>query len=160
MASIHIKHIILLMSLNNLERAVVRALQWFAVSVMSDIHIASGGKIARCVGRTAAVELLCRGKDGAHIVSELAEKLGGHLQLPWLMRKEFPRDADGSAIHEIRGGAVRVFPPGCPNAEEYEREFIHPAWALEASLERSLQLSVKTLHKTVGLRAVSCRVGG
>ena len=72
MASIHVEHVILLMSLNNLERAVVGALQWGAVSVMSDIHIASGGKIARRVCRAAAVELLCRGKDGAHIVSELA----------------------------------------------------------------------------------------
>ena len=107
-----------------------------------------------------AVELMCGWKDGAHIVSELAEKLGGHSQVSWFMRKEFPRDAEGSAIHEIRGRAARVFPPGCPDAEEYERELIHPAGALEASLEGSLQLPVKTLHETVGLRAVSRRVGG
>ena len=37
------------------------------------------------------MELMCGWKDGAHIVSELAEKLGGHSQVPWLMRKEFPR---------------------------------------------------------------------
>ena len=74
--------------------------------------------------------------------------------------EEIPRDAEGSAVHQIRGRAVRVFPPGCSDAEEYERELIHPAWALKASLEGPLQLSVKTLHETVGLRAVSRRVGG
>ena len=56
--------------------------------------------------------------------------------------------------------AARVLPPSCPAAEEYEWGLIHPEWALEASLEGSLQLPVKTLHETVGLRAVSCRVGG
>ena len=67
---------------------------------------------------------------------------------------------------------ARVLLPGCPDAEEYEWELIHPAWVLEASLEGSLQLSMKAslegslqlsmkmLHKTVGLRAVSRRVGG
>ena len=106
------------------------------------------------------MELMCRWKDGAHIISELTEKLGGHSQVPLLMWKEFPREAKGSAIHKIRSRAVGIFPPGCPDAKEYEREFIHPAWALEASLEGSLQLSMKTLHETVGLWAVSRRVGG
>ena len=103
---------------------------------------------------------MCGWKDSTHIVLELAEKLGGHSQVSWLMRKEFPRDAEGSAIHKIRGRAARVLLPGRPAAEEYEWELIHPAWALEASLEGSLQLSVKTLHETVGLRAVSRCVGG
>ena len=106
------------------------------------------------------MKLMCGWKDGAHFVSELLEKLRGHSQVSQLMRKKFPRDAEGSAVHQIRGRAVRVFPPGCSDAEEYERELIHPAWALKASLEGPLQLSVKTLHETVGLRAVSRRVGG
>ena len=50
------------------------------------------------------MELLCRWKDGTHIVLELAEKLKGHLQDSWLMRKEFPRDAEGSAVHMISQG--------------------------------------------------------
>ena len=94
------------------------------------------------------------------MVHVLSWRLGGHSQVSWLMRKEIPRDAEGSAIHKIRGRTARVLPPGRPDAEEYEWKLIHPAWALEASLEESLQLSVKTLYETVGLRAVSRRVGG
>ena len=102
------------------------------------------------------MERMCGWKDGTHIVLELAEKLGRHSQVPWLMRKEFPRDAEGSAIHKIRGRATRVLPPGCPDAEEYKWELIHPAWALEVSLEGSLQLSPRDCW----LGAVSRHVGG
>ena len=63
------------------------------------------------------MELMCGWKDGAHIISELTEKLGGHSQVPLLMWKEFPREAKGSAIHKIRSRAVGIFPPGCPDAK-------------------------------------------
>ena len=71
-----------------------------------------------------------------------------------------PQVGGGSAIHQIRSRAVMIFPPGCPDAEEDKREFVHPAWALKASLEGTLQLTVETLHKTVGLWVISRRVGG
>ena len=50
MAPVHVKHIILLMSLQDLERAVIGALQWFAVSIMTNVHIASGFEAVRRVG--------------------------------------------------------------------------------------------------------------
>ena len=63
-------------------------------------------------------------------------------------------------MHKVGGRGAWVFSPCCPDAEEYKRQFIHPVWALEASLEGILQLAVKTLDKPIGLQAVRCRVGG
>ena len=50
MASVHVKHIVLLMSLQDLEWAAIRALQWFAVGIMANVHIASGCEAVRRVG--------------------------------------------------------------------------------------------------------------
>ena len=160
MASVRIKYIVFIVSLEDLEWSVVGMLQRAAVSIVANVHIAGGRQVVGFVGGVTAVELMCGWKDGAHAVLKLAEKLRGHSQIPWLVRKELPRDTEGSAVHEIWGGAVWVFPPGCSDTEEYERQFVHPVWALEPSLEGSLQLAVKPFNETVGLRAVGRRVGG
>ena len=49
-ATVHVKYVILRMSLEDLERAVIGALQWFAVSIMADVHISSGSEGVRRVG--------------------------------------------------------------------------------------------------------------
>ena len=46
MASVYVKHIILLVNLQNLEWAVIGALQWFAVSIMSNVHIALDARLS------------------------------------------------------------------------------------------------------------------
>ena len=53
------------------------------------------------------------------------------MHIPWSMREELPGDAEGSAVHEIQRGAIRVFPPGRPDVEQYKWQLVHPVWALE-----------------------------
>ena len=101
MASVHIKYIVFIVSLEDLEWSVVGTLQRTAVSIVANVHIAGGRQVVGLVVGVTAVELMCGWKDGAHVVLKLAEKLRGHSQIPWLVGKEFPRDTEGSAVHEI-----------------------------------------------------------
>ena len=101
MASVHIKYIVFIVSLEDLEWSVVGTLQRATVSIVANVDIAGGRQVVGFVGGVTAVELMCGWKDGAHVVLKLAEKLRGHSQIPWFVRKEFPRDTEGSAVHEI-----------------------------------------------------------
>ena len=108
----------------------------------------------------AAVVLMCRWQDGAHVVLKLAEEPRGCLYVPWLMREKVPGDTKGSAIKNIRGRAAGVFPPGCPDAKEQTWQLIHPARALEMSPKGAFQLAMETLNNVVGLQVVGGCVGG
>ena len=93
LVAVHVKHVVFLVSLEDLERPIIEALQWTAMGTVANIHPAGGRQVVGLVGRESTVELMCGWEDRAHVVLELVEKLRGHSQVPWLMRKESPRDA-------------------------------------------------------------------
>ena len=82
LAAIHIEHVILVEDPKDLERSVVEALQQTARSVMANVHITGGSQGVRLVSRVAAVVLMYRWQDGAHVVLELAEERRGCLRVP------------------------------------------------------------------------------
>ena len=90
--AIHVKHIFLV-SLEDLERPIIGALQRTAIGIVANIYPAGESQVVRLVGRKSTVELMCGWEDCAHVVLELVEKLRGHSQVAWLMRKELPWDA-------------------------------------------------------------------
>ena len=93
LVAFHVKHVVFLVSLEDLERPIIRALKRTAKGIVANIHPAGGSQVVGLVGRKSTMELMCGWEDRAHVVLELVEKLRGHLQVPWLMRKELPRDA-------------------------------------------------------------------
>ena len=101
LAAIHVEHVVFVVDLKDLERPVVGALQRTTRSIMVNVHITGGSQGVGLVSRVAAMVLMCRWQDGAHVVLELAEELRGCLHIPWLMREELLGDAEGSAGHEI-----------------------------------------------------------
>ena len=101
LAAVHIEHVVLVVDLKDLERPIIGALQRTTRSIMADVHIAGGSQGVRLVSQVAAVVLMCRWQDGAHVVLKLAEELRGCLHIPWLVREKLPRDTEGSAIHKI-----------------------------------------------------------
>ena len=68
---------------------------------MVNIHINGRRLGVGLVSRVVAVLLMCRWQDDVHIVLELGEELKGCLHVPWLMREEHPRNAEGSTVHKI-----------------------------------------------------------
>ena len=101
LAAVHGKHVVFAVDLKGLERPIVGALQRTMRSVVANTYITGGSQGVGFVSRVAAVMLMCRWQDGAHVVLYLAEELGGCSHIPWLMREELPRDAKGSAVHKI-----------------------------------------------------------
>ena len=101
LAAFHVKHIVFVVDLKDLEHRIVGALQRTTGSVVVNVHITSESQRVGLVGRVASVMLICWWQDGAHVVLELAEELRGCSHIPWLMREELPGDAEGSAVHEI-----------------------------------------------------------
>ena len=101
LAAIHIEHVILVMDLKDLERPSVGVLQRTTRSVMANVHIPGGNQGVMLVSRVAAMVLMCRWQDRAHVVLKLAEELRGYLHVSWLMREKLPRDTGGSAAYKI-----------------------------------------------------------
>ena len=101
LAAIHIEHVVLVVDLKDLEQPIIGALQRATRSVMADVHIAGGSQGVWLVSQVAAVVLVCRWQDGAHVVLKLAEEPRGCLHVPLLVREKLPRDTEGNAVYNI-----------------------------------------------------------
>ena len=100
LAVIHIKHVVFVMDLKDLEWPIVGALQWTTGSVMANVYITGESQGVGLVGGVAVMMLMCQWQE-VHVVLELAEELRRCSHIPWLIREELPGDTEGSAVHEI-----------------------------------------------------------
>ena len=99
--AIHIEHVVFVVDLKDLERPIIGALQWTTRSFMAKVHITGGSQGVRLVSQVAAVVLMCKWQDGAHVVLKLAEVPREGLHVAWLVREKLTGDTEGRAVYEI-----------------------------------------------------------
>ena len=72
--AVHVKHVVFLVSLEDLERPIIGALKRTAMDIVANIHPAGGSQVVGLVCRKSTMELMCGWEDRAHVVLELVEK--------------------------------------------------------------------------------------
>ena len=68
LVAVHDKHVVFLVSLEDLERPIIGALQRTAMGIVVNIHPAGGSQVVGLVGRKSTVELMCGWEDRARVV--------------------------------------------------------------------------------------------